>query len=224
MLQRVVLIAGAVLAFVVVGDGAPRTQLPGEALILSGWVRVSTGPDGLATVVTVAVPHATADGKETVDSAFRVQHARPAFLDYEGFADVVFEGKRLTVLAGNGTGWQFSVATGLPESTLVASRLQRVPVIGLSRHSGAQVQGDADAVSASLLSGICRAGGTDGGVLGGCESCEAGGPGFDSCEVGCGDSGCSAECGAGYHACCSCPLSCGCCANQIQAAVPPRPR
>jgi hypothetical protein len=224
MLTRTVLIATAVLAFVATGAGAPGTQLPGQPQFLAGWVHMSTSPNGLATVVTVTSRQSTADGSEAVESAFRLQHAKPQHLEYEGLADIVYEAKRLTVLAGGGMGWQFLVADGLPEA-LGPSRYPTFAVIGLSRHWGAPIQRSASEVSSSLLAEVCSVGGMNGDSQGGCDSCTWGGKGTSNCESHCeAGEDCSAICAPGYHACCSCPSKCTCCADQIETPAAPVPR
>jgi hypothetical protein len=221
MIRRPVLIAAAVLAFVAVGAGAPRTQLPGQPLFLAGRARMSTSPNGLATVVTITTRQWSADGFDAVEWAFRLQHAKPNYLAFEGRAEVVYEARRLTVVSGTGEEWQFLVADRLPDDLLEPSEVQRFAVVGLSRHWGIALQLDKDAVFSALLARACSV--ADGG--GDCTACQLGGADAPACSAMCGGTEmCSVECISGYHACCNCPNSCLCCPDQIMTSARPVPR
>lgn len=225
MIRRTVLIATAVLAFVAVGAGAPRTQLPPpQQLLLAGWVRMTTSPNGLATVVTITTRQWTEGRLEAEDWAFRLQHAKPQYLAFEGQAEVAYDARCLMVLPGRGGGWQFLVAEGLPDDLLEPSEVQRYAVAGLSRHWGGVLQFNQDAASSALLAGACTASAGAGAAAGDCDACQPSG-GDASCTATCGGTDtCTVECASSYRACCSCPDSCFCCSGQIQTMATPAPR
>jgi|WetSurMetagenome_2_1015567.scaffolds.fasta_scaffold155750_3 hypothetical protein len=222
MLRRASLICAAVLAFVANGTGTPNTESPGQPLIVSGWVRMTTDLDGLATAITVSALRKRAD-IALVDSAFRLQHAKPQYLEFEGEAELAFEPKRLTLRAANGLAWEFVVTDRLPDDGLLKTDAVPMAVLGLARYWGNSLLDGASEVTASLFAGVCTASGFDG--EGGCGSCTWGGPGVSTCGVSCGGGDeCSASCAPGTHACCYCPDTCRCCPDDIGGAPAARPR
>jgi hypothetical protein len=224
MLRRASLIAGAVLAFVVAGVGATRSQLPAESLVLSGWVRVATAPNGLATVVTVANGITNAAGQDVAQTAFRVQFAKPHALKYDGPGMIVFYTKGLRVHAASGQTWEF-VVTDQILSGQGQVLYQPIAVFGLSRHSETATNQAADEWSAALLAEVCGVSRLDSGESGDCSVCQDGGSGEAFCHVDCGGgSYCSASCLPGYRSCCNCPRNCTCCPEEIQTGAAPRPR
>jgi hypothetical protein len=96
------------------------------------------------------------------------------------------------------------------------AQLFEVPVRGLSQHWGAAIHRPHDEVVATRLTGVCAAaaGGT-----GTCDPCATGGSESERCDIDCGDTSCSTECGGGTHACCNCPGSCVCCPDRQSAVV-----
>jgi hypothetical protein len=231
MHRPTVLIAGCVLTlavigtltFVTIGAGTPRLQVPDQTQFLTGWVRLSTSPSGLATVVTVTVRASAADAPSAVVAAYRVQYRKPRKLDYEGWAVVQFQSKRLTVLSASGITWQFVVSDPDAADAFSTTDLQQIGVAGLSRHWGWQIDGDQYDVASKLLAAVCGSSGTEADVSEGCGACGAGGPGITNCGAECGATeGCAAECGPGYYACCNCPSSCSCCREAINTKPAPR--
>ncbi len=215
MRWRVVLGALVIFVAVVVGAWASRSPLTERPEMQTGWVRMSSSEDGLTTVVTVAAHPPTAEGVDVVERAFRLQHLQPQHLTYEGPASVTHVPNQLMVSVGDGHGWRFPVAGRPVMAGSVPASYVEVPVRGLSQHWGASVHRPHDEIVAALLAGGCPlAGGSSN-----CESCQAGGAGAPSCKVQCGDDGCSAECNAGWSACCNCPGICSCCPDQPNAAA-----
>jgi hypothetical protein len=212
------------LASVTIGTGTPRLQVPDQTQFLTGWVRLSTSSSGLATVVTVtARGSAAADAPSAVLAAYRIQYRKPRKLDFEGWAAVQFQSKRLTVLSASGITWQFVVSDPDAADAFSTTELQQIGVAGLSRHWGWQIDGDQYDVASKLLAAVCGSSGTEADVSGGCGPCAAGGPGITTCEANCSQTqGCSAECGPGYYACCNCPSSCSCCREDINSKPAPR--
>lgn len=215
MRWRVVLGALVLFVAVVVGAWASRSQLTERPAMQTGWVRLSTSEDGLTTVVTVAVHQPTADGADVIDRAFRLQHLQPQFLAYEGPAVVTHAPNQLTVAIGDGRGWRFPVAGRPVVAGSAPASYVEIPVRGLSQHWGASIHRPHDEVVAALLASGCS--GASGSAT--CDPCQNGGPGAPSCGVDCGDDGCSVECNGGLYACCNCPGSCHCCANQQNAVA-----
>jgi hypothetical protein len=181
------------------------------SLVATGQVRITTAHDGLSALVSVDA--ARPDGTDgIVDYAFLVQTADPMRVTFAGPGTVSFSTTRLAVAPATGRGWVFPVAGMDGEPALAQKRAATIPVVGLSQYWGKMVEVTHDELVADLLTLVCQAG-----ALGesgpGCSSCETGGPGEVMCDATCPDRSCSASCGEGFHACCSCASGCRCCAG-----------
>jgi hypothetical protein len=220
---RALILATLVFLSFPVGGGATRAPRTDDAVTIHGWIRIVSAESGQVSVVTASSGVPQGPGADVVDIAFRLQHATPAHLDFEGPGVVTRDANRIVISADDHTaGWTF-VVVGRPTGDAKApSNYPVFPLVGLSRHSGASVQRTRDQVVAQLLAGKCLGANSGGAVTAGaggsaCDACANDEEQNPSCGVTCGDSSCSAECTNGYHGCCSCGGGCGCCPDRIDA-------
>jgi len=205
------------VATVRVAVGVP--QSPAPSLTLTGQVDIAMGPDGkLLVLVDEATASQPSDG--LVEHAFRLQGAEP--LAYSGHATVTYTRGRLTVQMSETSGWVFSVAgraLPAPDAGLTA-----YSVDGMAHSWGEAVHTSPATLFSTFSAGSCSKTTTSsvsaGAMLASegdpaCKNCQAGGPGASGCSIDCdGGSSCDADCGSDSFACCSCPMSCGCCSNK----------
>jgi hypothetical protein len=205
----------ALLLLAVVRLGLSRPPQADRPAMQTGWVRLSSSEDGLTTVITVAGRQPTPDGVNVIDRAYRLQHLQPEPLTYEGPASVMHRANQLVVAVDPAHGWRFPVAGKPVIAESAPTQYLEIPVRGLSQHWGPSIRRSHDEVVPMLLTGVCAAaaGGT-----GTCDPCATGGSGSDGCDIDCGDTSCSTECGGGTHACCNCPGSCVCCPDRQSSA------
>ncbi len=178
------------------------------AMTFGGWVQVRTAPDQRTTVITVIPGGIQTSAIGVVSVAFRLQHAPRALAQYAGPATVFYSRTRLTVAVTGRMGWTFVVAPGDSLAAVDDSGYPETNLAGLAFFWGSLVHDTTDAVFERLALGACAAGGG-----GNCTGCDAGGPDDLHCGASCGEGECQTTCGAGFHACCQCPLSCACCPN-----------
>jgi hypothetical protein len=205
---RGIVVASFVVACLPLAAGT--LQDPDVVLVSEGIIDVRTATDGREVVVSVdtASPAHPADG--IVDRAFRVQVDPPiAPLSFRGPGQLTYRPSRLAVVSGDELGWVFSVAgRDAANSTPGLGAYPRLWVAGLSHHWGPAVRVAPELVATALFSRGCAADASNPE----CSQCTAGGPGVQGCLITCETGGdCSASCGDGYFACCSCQYGCRCC-------------
>jgi len=202
------LVLSGFLLYPVAGGSVQDALAPPARIVLSGQVDVVPGPgQTLLVLVDRDSEDRPADG--LVDLAFRLQQAPP--LAFSGRATVTYVSNRVTIAAGDGAGWVFTVAGRIAASGEADAAYPHFAVVGLSRSWGPSVHATVSQATARLLAGGCGVPTVDGGGDPLCEACQAGGRGAQACSVTCDEGLCAAECSADFFACCNCSLGCGCC-------------
>ncbi len=166
------------------------------------------------------IPSARTYAAAQVDHAFFAQVTTPVNLSFEGIATVAFTASRLVVTVSPEVEWLFSVVKGDANPFATAPEVLVIPVVGLSHYWNLPPGTTHDSLETELFARLCAREESDKGNPA-CETCEQGGPGAQYCEIRWPGGECSAECGDGYHACCQCPDSCGCCQDSIQLRAQP---
>ena len=213
MWPRRVLMSCVVVVLMLVATGLTGSGRQQASIVASGEVQITMALDRLSALVSVDEELVGgADG--IVDRAFLVQFQKPARVPFHGDATLVFTGTQLSVAPKTDRGLVFSLAGRGAETSAAVDDMTVIPAVGLSHYWGRLVEVSPKDLATKVLAQICEVA-TLGGRGQGCDSCEAGGGGEPACEVMCSDRTCSAECGEGYHACCSCSEGCRCCQDPI---------
>jgi hypothetical protein len=179
-------------------------KAPDAAFSVRGLVTMIAAQEGGETVVAIDRDDDVQGADGIVDFAFRLQHARDLRFAFDGKAAVSVQAHRLTLAATPTIGWVFTIASRETEFPPSPSPYTAVPIQGLSRHWGPELQQSAADVAEALLASGCTA--ANGGL---CSACETGGRGVQACTLA-GEGTCWADCTEGFFACCN-PGSCRCC-------------
>jgi hypothetical protein len=198
-----VVIAASVFALVVGVAPRPANVPFDPPASVAGHLRMDTNAEGLETLIVIEPFGHSAYAEAVATEAFRVQHATPQALKYEGRAVLAYRHGRLIIIAQSHHSWDFVVVNDPNRLTSKSQGVGRFRVPGLSHYWGDtanQVATEMDDLYAGLPCLLSV----------GCGACEEGGG--EACSANCGDGGtCSVSCGGGYTACCSCPGRCRCC-------------